>query len=721
MDSVLNTFIAEAEELLADMESSLLRIGEGECNSEILDEIFRAAHTIKGSAGLFGLNHIVDFTHKVESVLDLARDKDIVIDDQLLGILLKCGDHIAQLVQLVVDDADLDDQQRNQGVILLNSLSPWLNDTEDDCTSVENSTVARAGEEEEETSGVWHISLRMGEDALRNGMDPMSIFRYLESMGSLTYLMVVDEKLAVSESFDPESLYLGFELGLETVSSRDEIESAFMFVREEADINIIPPNSAVDEYVSLIKSILNGESRLGEMLVECGATTALEIQQALSEQADRKTVGEAKASLGEILVETNSVPSEVVDAALDQQKKSRNAAIRFIRVDADRLDGLITLIGELVINQQRVDLLTENIESAELNEAVHSLGGFTEQIRDAALTLRMVQIGETFQRFKRVVRDTAADLGKSIELVVEGEETELDRSMVEKLTDPLTHIVRNSIDHGIEASEVRVARGKPPTGTIKLSAYHESGNIVLEISDDGGGLSADKIRNKAIANGIIDESQSLSDHEIHQLIFNAGLSTAEEVTNLSGRGVGMDVVRRNIESLQGAIDIDSRFEQGTTLKIRLPLTLAIIDGFHVECKGAHFIIPQATIVECMDFDTVENLSGRNSVNIRGELVPYIPLEQLFSLSGDDSDHTNLVVVQFGNERAAIVVDALHGETQTVVKPMSPIFQSLRGVGGSSLLGSGDIAFILDVPQLIAFAVEAEIKVSRDHQGACYDR
>ena len=512
-------------------------------------------------------------------------------------------------------------------------------------------------------------------------------------------------------AFDPETLYLGFEITLYSDADQGAIEDAFMFVREDSRIQIIPPRSHTDAYISLIKSLPENTHRLGEILVKSHAVTYQELEQALSTQKQQARELEPVALLGDILVRDQAVSPALVNAALDKQKKNAEKAgsqeNKFIRVDAERLDHLINLIGELVINRQRVDLLAGKLGNSSLIEAVNSMSNFTEQIRDAALTLRMVPIGDTFQRFKRVVRDTAKELGKDIQLDISGAETELDRSMVEKLTDPLTHIVRNAMDHGIEPIAVRRERNKPEAGVISLSAYHDAGNIVIRIADDGGGLDLEKIRKKAISNGVIDEADTLTTQELYQLIFHPGLSTAEQVTNLSGRGVGMDVVKRNIEALQGGIDIDSELGIGTRFTIRLPLTLAIIDGFHVDAGGIDFIVPQNTILECVDLSSLPRVEGQQCVNLRGEQVPYIRLQELFHLSRKDDVREKLVVVQFGENRAGIVVDDLHGEIQTVVKPMGPIFHALKGIGGSSLLGTGAVALILDVPQLIGFAVNVE--------------
>lgn len=710
LDAALQTFFAEAEELLVSMEAALLRVEDGADDGETLNEIFRAAHTIKGSAGLFGLNAIVSFTHIVENILDRAREGSVQIDSALLGILLQCRDHIAALVSDEMQQQEATPERLQQGDALLQQLLPWMKDKP---AAPPAAAVISASSTDDGAVGTWHLSLRLGPDCLRNGMDPLSFIRFLATLGEIIQLVTLDEALPDVADFDAETLYLGFEIDLRTSADRNSIESVFDFVRDDADIRILPPHSKIEQYIELIHSLPENPLRLGEILVQSGALSPAALQQALHRQ--QSTRQPRAPLLGEILSDSQTVATAVLDAALDKQKKSvggKSAAEnRSIRVDAEKLDKLINLIGELVISRQRVDLLSAQAGHGPLSEAVASLGNFTEQIRDAALTLRMVQIGETFQRFRRVVRDTSMELGKSIDLVISGAETELDRSMVEKLTDPLTHIVRNAIDHGIEPVEVRRASGKSDTGTLQLSACHEAGNIVIEISDDGGGLNLEKIRAKAIANGIVDATASLSDNEIFQLIFHAGLSTAEQVTNLSGRGVGMDVVKRNIESLQGGIDIDSVRGQGTSLRIRLPLTLAIIDGFHVAASATQFIIPQTTVLECMDLSSLPAVKGRSCVNLRGDQVPYIRLREIFVLPDRSrgEKREKLVVVQFGHNRAGVVVDDLFGEIQTVVKPLSPIFQALRGVGGSSLLGSGDIAFILDIPQLIELAITREAR------------
>ncbi len=721
IDSVLQTFFAEADELLISMETALLRMDDGEKDIETINEIFRAAHTIKGSAGMFGLNEIVAFTHMVENVLDIARDGDLIITDDLLSVLLSCRDHIAHLVSNAKQSQPSDVTCVAQGEALLSSIKAWLP------TTTASTNFSRTPAVEPPTSlqksalihNLWYISVRFGIDLLRNGMDPLSIIRFLNSLGKITQITTITDNFPELKEFNPETLYLGFEIGLQSDADLEEIENAFMFVRDESSIKIIPPRSNVLAYIDLIKSLPENTYRLGEILIKTNVINQDELELALDTQKQQAKDQQPISLLGSILVDTQEVAPELITAALDKQHTNQDARAlpsdvrnsqpetRFIRVDAERLDLLINLIGELVVNQQRVDLLSSKLNSSQLTEAVSSMGNFTEQIRDAALTLRMVAIGDTFLRFKRVVRDTAKELGKEIELEIEGAETELDRSMVEKLNDPLMHLVRNAMDHGIEAVALRQARNKPETGIISLRASHESGSIVIEIIDDGGGLNLECIRNKAIANGVIDASAQLSKQELCMLIFHPGLSTAETITNLSGRGVGMDVVRRNIEALRGAIEIETELGVGTCITIRLPLTLAIIDGFHVAAGNIDFIVPQNTILECVDLSTFNFTKEQHHINLRGEQVPYIRLQELFALEKQEDMREQLVVVQFGEKRAGIVVDSLFGEMQTVVKPMGPIFQALKGIGGSSLLGTGAVALILDIPQLINFAMNRE--------------
>ena len=701
MDEGRQVFAVESRELLQQMEDSLLHLEAEPGDAESVNSLFRAAHTIKGSAGLFAFDAIVDFTHVVESVLDRVRNGEVALDEALMGLLLPCCDHIGTLVTEAIEDGR---QPRPDlaaaGQELLTGLSVYLEaGTPNAMASAP--PVAEAGVQRVGVDGIasdaWHISLRFGADVLRNGMDPLSFLQYLGTLGQVTGIVTVCDKLPADEGFDPESCYLGFEIRFESDADKKAIEDVFDFARSDCDIHILPPHSRVGAYAELIEALPESRERLGEILVECGALTGTELAEALGTQ----DAGGDAARLGDILVEAGDVRREVVEAALGKQQKIRAQRAeegRFIRVEADKLDRLITLVGELVIAGAGTHLLAQRGEDGVLQESAAHLNHLTEEIRDEALRLRMVQIGETFNRFHRVVRDISRELGKDIGLAISGADTELDKSVVEKIGDPLMHLVRNSMDHGLEPAAERVAAGKPARGQIALNAFHDSGSIVIEVSDDGRGLDRDRILAKARERGLVRADQSPSAEEIDNLIFAPGFSTAEQVTNLSGRGVGMDVVRSNIEALRGSVGISSSKGRGTTVSIRLPLTLAIIDGFLVEAGGATYVIPLDMIVECVELPA--DRPGDNYLNVRCKLLPYLRLRDLFGLAGDRPVRESVVVVRYGQLRAGIVVDRLLGEAQTVIKPLGRLFGGLKGISGSSILGTGEVALILDVAALV---------------------
>jgi len=394
----------------------------------------------------------------------------------------------------------------------------------------------------------------------------------------------------------------------------------------------------------------------------------------------------------------------VVVAAALQKQKTRERQVsenRVVRVEVEKLDALIDLVGELVIANAAARIATVREGAKASEEAVANLGSLVESIRDSALGLRMVPIGEVFQRFPRVVRDLSKELGKKIDLEITGADTELDKSMVDRIADPLTHIVRNALDHGIEPEADRIAAGKDPKGTVRFNAYHETGSIVIEVSDDGGGVRRDRVRKRALERGLITADQQLTDPEVLNLLFEPGFSTAETVTNLSGRGVGMDVVKKSIEALRGEIEISSVEGQGTTMRLRMPLTLAIIDGFLVGVGDRSYVVPLDMVVECADYkDPEEGLREVGLVNLRGEPLPLVRLRELFGMGATSERRENVVVVEYGNRRAGLVVDRLNGEFQTVIKPLSRLFAGIQGIGGSTILGNGEVALILDVPALV---------------------
>ncbi len=708
LDQALQTFIAESRELLEDMENALLNVDLAGDQSEAIGAIFRAAHTIKGSAGLFSLDHIVAFTHVVESLLDEVRDCRVTLNDGMIVLLLSCCDYLSGMIDgLAAGQLDADPDTAAEGEMLLQQLRRHM-ECEPAGEAEAPAVNAVAGmaepaveriEEERGDSDYWHISLRFGRGVLQNGMDPIAFLRYLAKLGRIVAIATVPDALPAAEEMDAELCYLGFEIAFDSSADKEAIQGVFEFVQDDCEIHIIPPHSKVSHYVDLIRALPEQAARLGEILVRCGSITARELDEALKQQSSGSDAAVAQ-QIGSILVDRADVPPVVVEAALAKQKQvseQKAQESRSIRIDSDKLDKLIDLVGELIIAGARANMIGQHIHNAELLECTSVLSGLVEEVRDAALELRMVKIGATFNRFQRVVHDVARELGKDIGLIVDGEDAELDKTVVEKIGDPLMHLVRNAMDHGIESAEVRTAAGKPAKGMIKLNAFHESGSIVIEVSDDGGGLRKEKILAKAVERGLVDADRKLSDSEIYNLIFEAGFSTAEKITNLSGRGVGMDVVKRNITALRGSVDVSSREGQGTTVTVRLPLTLAIIDGFLVQVGSSVFVIPLDMIEECIEYATEP---GQDYCNLRGQVLPFIRLRQLFRIEGAATRRESIVVLKLGTLRAGLVVDTLLGEFQTVIKPLSPIFSEVKCISGSTILGSGEVALIVDVAQLM---------------------
>lgn len=705
-DEYLQSFVIECRELLEAMEEALLIVEQAAEDPEIINAIFRAAHTIKGSAGMFGLDAIVAFTHAAESVLDQVRSGDIAMTSALAALFIEAHDHLILLIGHVADGSEPSGATDTHGKALIKQLEAYLGGAAVAEPSADMPTVHQATVEREESDAVgtdhWHISLRFGTEVFRNGMDPFSFVRCLSSLGTIVQLVTIIDAIPSAQEMDPESCYLGFEISFNSAADKVAIDAIFNFVRSDCLIRILPPRSKISEYQRLILELPEQEMRLGEILVNCGTLTQEELDNILRLQAAQ---GEDRQQpIGEVLVEQQLVSPPVVEAALEKQKQvkdNKKAEANLIRVDADKLDELINLVGELIIAGAGTNLIARRARMADLTESTATLSRLVEEVRDSALALRMVQIGGTFNRFQRVVRDVSKELGKDVDLVISGGDTELDKTVVEKIGDPLTHLVRNSMDHGIENAELRIARGKPAKGTLKLNAYHDSGSIVIEVSDDGGGLNKEKILAKAIERGLVSEGANLSDKDVYNLIFEAGFSTADAVSNLSGRGVGMDVVRRNIQALRGSIDLDSVEGQGSTIRIRLPLTLAIIDGFMVGVGGAAYVIPLDMVVECIELRAwASDESEGQYLNLRGEVLPYRRLRDHFEMEGDMVQRENVVVVRYGEHKAGLVVDKLMGEFQTVIKPLGKLFKSEKSIGGFTILGSGEVALIVDVPGLM---------------------
>lgn len=668
LDQALQTFIVEARELLQAMEQSLLQLESDPGDQDAIGAIFRAAHTIKGSAGLFGLASIVGFTHIVEDVLDRLRDGSVAVDAALIALLLKCGDHMLELIDVVASRGETPTPATlERGETLREALSDYQ-----PLRTATADVVPAAVHDDTGGDVLWHISLRFGVDVFRNGMDPLSFLRYLDTLGQMVQVTTLTDSIPALEHWDPESCYLGFEIDLRSTASHATLNEVFDFVRDDCDVHI----RAVDETPA--SSVAIGSDLIAQ-------------------------------------AEPGLAPASPQRQPANSEAKTRDGS--YVRVNADKLDELINLVGELVIASAGASLLARSCNNDPLQEATSTVSGLVEEILDGALHLRMIPIGDTFNRFRRVVRDVSQELGKDIELIISGAETELDKTVVEKIGDPLMHLLRNAMDHGIESADARRAAGKSSKGHLSLNAYHDSGSIVIEIADDGAGLNRDRILEKAQERGLVASGAVLSDQEVYNLIFEAGFSTAEAVTNLSGRGVGMDVVKRNITLLRGTVDLDSRPGQGTVVRIRLPLTLAIINGFLVGIDQSTYVIPLDMVQECVELDERQRQSSRDQgyLDLRGEVLPLVDLRDHFSHEGPAARRQNVVVVRYAEHKAGLVVDDLHGEFQTVIKPLGKLFGALRGISGSTILGSGAVALILDVPALLNQIVQLEARTAQAPQ------
>ncbi len=704
-------FISEAAEQIEAIETLLLELEDQPDNRELLDSLFRCAHTVKGSAGIFGLNRVVEFTHHVETLLDKMRDGVIALNPDISTLLLQCNDQIKFLVDTAADEsADTAEQKdaRADLVIRLRAL------TEDAAAPLpEPASVSASSADQGGGLRVWTISARFGPETFRNGMDPLSIARYLGTIGAVKSIRCGTDTVPPLVNLNPESCYLSFFMELETAANREDIEGAFSFVIDDCELDVVAPETPDQKLARAIEEMPE-TPRLGDMLVSVGAVTHDKLQQVLSTQQHTPGMpAVAKTKIGDLLESQAGVAPEVVAAALGKQQKIRESAPseeRYIRVQADRLDAVINLLGELVIAGAGATLLARETRQVGLIEANLHMNSLIEEIRNGTLGLRMVPVGETFSRFRRVVRDTAASLGKEVNFEIVGGDAELDKSMVEKIADPLMHLVRNSLDHGLEPPQERMAAGKPPAGTLVLSARHETGAILIRIEDDGRGINKERVLQRAWNRGLIEQGVVPSDDAINMMIFEPGFSTAEQVTNLSGRGVGMDVVRRNIEALRGSLRLNSKPGKGLQVDIRLPLTLAIIDGFLVGVGKSKFVLPLESVVEVIESGGQHvkvDASGRHCVELRGQVLPVVRLRTLYSVESSLPDRVSVVVVNSPRGKYGIEVEVLLGQNQTVIKPLGRLFKTLRGISGSSILGSGEVALILDVVSLAELVTVAD--------------
>lgn len=728
MEEELQLFREDATEQLQFMENALLDAGENGIDDEKIGEIFRAMHTIKGTAGMFGFDNVVDFTHTAESLLDEVREHNVEINEEMLNVFLKCKDHCEILIEHAINDEELDNETLDNNTNLIDTLLTYMPNNQ---TAIKQEiTQNKEGEHLQGIAlgenSIWHVSIRFHEDFFTSGMDILSIFSFFNKMGEIIINLPIIDNIPLLEDLDPLKTKIGFELDFQTNVGYEEIEEIFEFVEDDVILHIFKHDDLekLKELLDSQEDMLLCDLFLNEGIYseeELNGTSVKNISLDLSNVNKEKEEEQIPILEEEVkIVEVKKIDD--INKEYEKEEKTKvkeeNAKVKketpksfSLRVDSTKVDQLINEISEMVIANAKITQIATDSEDSDLEEAANVLTDMLENVRNGIMNIRMVQVEDSFVKFKRIVNDTAKKIGKDIEFIITGGDTELDKTVVEKISDPLMHMLRNSVDHGIEMPKERIKNGKDPKGRVELKAYPDAGTIVIKILDDGAGLDKDKLFQKAISKGIINEGDNLTDKEIYSLIFEAGFSTAETVSDISGRGVGMDVVRRNIQELRGLIDIESDIGIGTTFTIRLPLTLAIIDGFLVQAGDTKYVIPLENIQECIELtkEYKDNMEGNQFINLRGEILPILDVKKYLNMGQDSekSERENVIVVRYADTMIGLQVDELYGEYQTVIKPLGDIFENVSGISGGSILGTGEVSLIFDIPKLIEYRVKQQ--------------
>jgi two-component system chemotaxis sensor kinase CheA len=654
----IETFLEESGELLASIETAALHLHGGTGGErEAIDQLFRALHTLKGSGAMCGFSAVAAFAHEVETLLDEVRGGKVPVTAELAGLMLAAGDHIRSLLEADQGGLAADETVEKSLLERIRALQ---------AAAPMPSTPAMAAPAGAAGAAEWSIEFRPEPSILRQGGNPELLWRELRELGECVVTGHRDE-VPVLEELDAESCYFWWSIRLRTTASLPQLRDVFLFVEDGAHLVIEP---------------LAPEENPSPGPLARGAEGG--------EESGREGSAAAKAAQ---------------DTQAAQDTKALPSREATVRVPASRLDRLVNLVGELVMNQSRLASAAAQFRSPELAGPVEEIERLVGELRDDVLQIRMMPIGSIFGRFRRLVHDLSRQLGKEIELLTEGEETELDKSILDQLGEPLVHLLRNSIDHGIEDAGVREAQGKPRRGTVRLSATPRGSDVLVMIEDDGAGLNRDAIRAKAVAKGLIAADAQLSDKDLWQLILLPGFSTAATITDVSGRGVGMDVVKRQIDALRGTLTLESERGKGTTVLIALPLTLAIIDGLLVESGDSQYIIPMTAVTENVELPAAERClrNGRNLIAVRGELVPFVDLRESFGIAGEPPELSKIVLVRYEDQRVGLVVDRVMGTHQTVIQALGRFFRTIQVISGCTVMGDGRVALVLDIAGLVRAA------------------
>jgi len=645
------TFYEESFEGLDIMESGLLELEQGEVDLENINTIFRSAHSIKGGSGTFGFTAVAEFTHDMETLLDQMRNGERQVTVPVVETLLGSVDVLRNMLNAIRDGSEIDVDNVSEMTTAIKGILGVA----DDVSVATEDTSSNAG------GKGWIVNFAPFVDIMKTGNDTVRLMRELNSLADTAEVTVNNESLPPLNELDPEDCHQSWCIKLIGGDvSEDEIREVFAWVDDECDLKI--------------ESLADGKAQVSP------------------EQTDGSEQQKTPAKSG------------------SEKRANKPAESSSIRVNISKVDELINMVGELVITQSMLSRFGESEEFNDstierLKDGLAQLEGHTRELQESVMRIRMMPISFAFQRFPRLVHDLSTTFNKKIELIMTGESTELDKTVLEKIGDPLVHLVRNSLDHGIESPEKRVSAGKSETGVIELSAFHQGGNIVIQIKDDGAGLDKDKILSKAREKGLVTSDERLSDDQIHDLIFRPGFSTADVVSDVSGRGVGMDVVRRNIRELGGAVEVKSTQGEGSVFTIRLPLTLAILDGQLVGIGEETYILPVISIIESLQVkaENINAVAGNAEVyRLRDEYIPIVRLYQIFSVEPVSTELESglLVVVEAEGKKIAIYVDDLLGQQQVVIKSLETNFKKIEGLSGATILGDGTVALIIDIAGLI---------------------
>jgi two-component system chemotaxis sensor kinase CheA len=669
-DRFKQSFREEAREVIVDLEAALLELNENRGDMELVGRVFRALHTIKGSGSMFGFEKLAAFTHDLETAFDQVRNGQLQINSELIDLTLEALDQIRAMLEESEETAPADEAVCAEILVKVRKLAGIVETPAKGAEAA--APPAQEGAEDEEVRS-WHVHFAPGAEMMLNGTSPLLLLKELRQLGGLS----VKANLALVPplaELDPERCYVTWDMVLATSAGREAIRDVFIFVADSCELTIEPD--------------------------------PLELQRP----------SQAEVSEGEVTARKLDEPRSVSGGRRNYDKADTAASLR---VPAAKLDQFVDLVGELVTVQARLSEIAIRSDDPDVAAVSEEIERLTSSLRENSMNIRMLPIRATFEKFRRLVHDLARDLDKDVELTMEGADTELDKTVIDQLGDPLMHLIRNSMDHGIEPAKVRGASGKRPTATIHLSARHSGASVLIGVSDDGGGINRDAVRARAIEKGLLDAGASLTEAETFALIFKPGFSTAKTVTDVSGRGVGMDVVRQRVDSLRGSIEVASKPGEGTQVTLRLPLTLAIIDGLLVSVGGAYFVLPLANTLECIELtrEDIERANGKHMANVRGELIPYIGLRQHFGIGTAHPAIEQIMVVETEEGRFGFVVDKVLGNCQTVIKNLGRFYRHVQAVSGATILGNGMVALILDPERLAQDAVRVTLHRSRGRPAA----